>query len=144
MSQVSDAYKGKVVSRKKINEENGFESDDEVNGEESLDEDDDEEEESDDLEEDKDQEEKIASESDGDDNIIKVVNERSNAEITKGKAIRNQINFWEILLDNRMKYQNLLSDINKYPKYDELDYFVSQLNENQKTLIETSKIKIVE
>jgi hypothetical protein len=144
LSQVSDAYKGKVVSRKKINEENGFESDDEVNGEESLDEDDDEEEESDDLEEDKDQEEKIASESDGDDNIIKVVNERSNAEITKGKAIRNQINFWEILLDNRMKYQNLLSDINKYPKYDELDYFVSQLNENQKTLIETSKIKIVE
>ena len=63
----------------------------------------------------------------------------ANNEATKGLAIRNQINFWETLLDNRMKFQNLLTNINQYPRYDELDYFVSQANENTKLLLETSK-----
>ena len=66
--------------------------------------------------------------------------DRTNSEINKGLAIRRQINFWETLLDNRMKFQNLVTDINQFPQHDELDYFVSQLDENQKSMMETSSL----
>jgi hypothetical protein len=37
-----------------------------------------------------------------------------------------------------MKFQSLLTDINQYPRFDEYDYFASQLDETTKTLLENS------
>ena len=38
-----------------------------------------------------------------------------------------------------MKFQNVITDVNQYPRYDDFDYFLNKATQNTKELVEISK-----
>ncbi|RNA03184.1 hypothetical protein BpHYR1_024110, partial [Brachionus plicatilis] len=162
LSEFGLKYKGKPISRKEINasdidedfdseNENGEEEDD--GDDDEIDQDDDEEEEGDDDDDDDvddDDEEEMEESDEGKKKInqkyqhkksknqepLKLSNYNQKEEMEKGKAVKNQLNFWDNLVEARVRLQNVLNVVNQFPQFDQFDQILENLSEEFKPINE--------
>ena len=55
---------------------------------------------------------------DSQENDLSIMTSNLNSEVEKGTAIKNQLGFWEFLLETRVKFQNVLNVVNQFPQFD--------------------------
>ncbi|CAF0752490.1 unnamed protein product [Brachionus calyciflorus] len=139
LSEYGSKYKGKRISRKEMkgsdieSEEDEDEDEDEQVDEEEDDnfdnDDDDDEELEDDEEEELDEKPKKQKKQEP----LKLSNFNQKEEIAKGLAVKNQLNFWDNLVESRVRLQNVLNTVNQYPQYDKFDKIIQNLSDDFKS-----------
>lgn len=152
LNELDSKYKGKVVSRKELDQEDGDITESEKSSEnESLDDDSESHEEEEEEEEDDDTDDdnnygdlsqfmnnKSSQEKEEKEEATQLVKkvQENNVEVKKGLCVQNQLRVWENLLEVRIKAQKMLITANSLPDYDSfLD--LSEIDDESKFLEKT-------
>lgn len=145
LNEVDSKYKGKVVSRKELSQEDGdisVESEEMSSDSESLDDDSESQEDEDnygDLSQFITNKSSQANKNEKEEALlIKKGRQDNDVEIKKGLCVQNQLKVWENLLEVRIKAQKMLITANSLPDYDSfLD--LSDIDDNESKFLEKTE-----